>query len=215
MLRRPIHRKEVALKYVLLGTDYGGWPLLRETKSGSLIYSFGLGEDISFDLAAIARFECRVLGFDPTPRSIQWMGEQHLPSGFSFHQIGIADFDGVADFLPPEKDSHVSFSMARPDHDTKNTFRAEVLRLDTIIDRMNTGVPDILKMDIEGFEFGVVKDIIASATRPKQLLVEFHHGMYGISTDQTIQAVSLLRDAGYRLFYVSSNGHEYGFAFES
>jgi FkbM family methyltransferase len=209
LLRPPLHNKEVALDYVVLGTEYGGWPLLQNTRTGSLIFSFGLGEDISFDLAAIAKFNCRVIGFDPTPKSVKWVQSQALPNGFTFYQIGIADFDGTAEFSAPANNNYVSFSIARPDNSL--VVRAEVLRIDTIISRMNTGVPDIMKMDVEGFEYGVIKDIVTGSARPGQLLVEFHHGIYGISVDQTKEAVSHLKSAGYRLFYVSSTGHEYGF----
>ena len=67
-------------------------------------------------------------------------------------------------------------------------------------------------MDIEGFEYSVIDDFDENPFRPQQLLVEFHHGMYGIGNDRTLAAVSKLKATGYRLFYVSGGGHEYGFA---
>ena len=54
ILRPPLHTAETELNYQVLGTEYGGWPLLvDETPPKALIYSFGIGEDISFDLEAI------------------------------------------------------------------------------------------------------------------------------------------------------------------
>lgn len=69
-------------------------------------------------------------------------------------------------------------------------------------------------MDIEGFEYSVIEDILKGSIRPKQLLVEFHHGMYGFSSSRTEEAVTQLSTCGYKLFYVSSSGHEYGFVFD-
>jgi hypothetical protein len=65
-------------------------------------------------------------------------------------------------------------------------------------------------MDIEGFEYAVIDDMIASGVRPTFVLAEFHHGMYDATDDDTRRAVAALREVGYRLFYVSSTGREYG-----
>jgi len=51
------------------GTAYGGWPVITsQLDSTSTVLSFGLGEDISFDLGVIDRFGSAVHGFDPTPK---------------------------------------------------------------------------------------------------------------------------------------------------
>ncbi|KGB54075.1 methyltransferase, FkbM family [Sphingopyxis sp. LC81] len=212
ILRPPLHKPEVDLAHDVLGTDYGGWPLLTaHTPADPLIYSFGVGEDISFDLEAIERFGATIHAFDPTPRSRRWVDKQSLPSAFKFHPIGLAAKDGEAEFFAPEVDEYVSFS-AQPAalSDPALAIRAPVKRLSTIIDELGTGVPDVLKMDIEGFEYAVLDDLIACDLRPAQLLVEFHHRMYDIENQRTVSQIEKLREAGYRLFYVSDSGHEYG-----
>ena len=53
----------------LLGTEYGGHTLATAgLHTGSVVYSFGVGEDVSFDVALIQRFGSIVHAFDPTPR---------------------------------------------------------------------------------------------------------------------------------------------------
>lgn len=214
LLRRPMHRPDLRLSYVVLGTDYGGWPLLPEyIDADSVIYSFGIGEDISFDLAAIDRYGCHVFGFDPTPKSQAWLSTQILPKNFIFYPVGIAAEDGEAEFFVPAVDEHVSFSVspAQQAHGSRS-IKAEVMRLETIISRLAIPSPDVLKMDIEGFEYDVIRDILNGSLRPKLILVEFHHGIYdGIGEDETNVAVDALRSAGYSLFFVSSSGREYGF----
>lgn len=215
ILRPPLHRPEVNLPHQVLGTEYGGWPLLvDETPSNALIYSFGIGEDISFDLAAIERFGCTIHAFDPTPRSGAWIERQALPSSFHFHLIGLGGTEGELEFFAPEKDEHVSYSaQPAPKSDLSRKIVAPVKRLSQLIDELGTGAPDVLKMDIEGFEYDVIEDILASPVRPHQWLIEFHHRMYGIANETTMDAVEMLKQAGYRLFYVSDSGHEYGFVY--
>lgn len=215
IIRPPLHKAEITLKYEVLGTEYGGWPLLNdETPVGALIYSFGIGEDISFDLEAMERFGCVVHGFDPTPRSQSWIERQNLPASFHFHLIGLGGTEGELEFFAPEKDEHVSYSaQPAPKSDLSRKITAPVKRLEQLVDDLGTGVPDILKMDIEGFEYAVIEDVLGGPLRPKQWLIEFHHRMYGIANDRTEAAVEMLQRAGYRLFYVSESGQEYGFVY--
>jgi len=213
VVRPPLHKPEVRLRYTFLGTDYGGWPLLdQETVDKPLIYAFGVGEDISFDLGAIDQFGARVMAFDPTPRCGAWIAQQSLPAEFRFYPIGLADHDGEAQFFAPEKAVNVSFSSQPAKlSDPQLAVNAPVRRLATLVSELGGNAPDVLKMDIEGFEYGVLQDLAAGALRPGQLLIEFHHGMYGIENERTRDAVEGLRRIGYRLFYVSDSGHEYGF----
>ena len=69
---------------------------------------------------------------------------------------------------------------------------------------------DVLKMDIEGAEYGVIADLCSGGAINKvgQFLVEFHHWMPGISVGATKRAIELLRGAGLRANWVSPNGHE-------
>jgi len=213
VLRPPLHGPEVRLAHDFLGTDYGGWPLLSEyTPPGPLIFSFGVGEDISFDLAAIDRFSATVHAFDPTPRSLAWIRQQRLPERFHFHPIGIAAEDGSAEFFAPTRDVNVSYSASpNKGSDPALAVRAPVKRLSTILAELGTPTPDVLKMDIEGFEYDVLPDILSSGLRPPQILVEFHHRMYGYPNNRTEDAVNRLRKAGYLLYFVSESTHEYAF----
>ena len=56
----------------------------------SVIYSFGIGYDISFDLSIITKFNVPVHAFDPTPRSIQWLRDQKLPDNFHWRILIIS-----------------------------------------------------------------------------------------------------------------------------
>ena len=59
------------------GSGYGGWDVIIDSLSqNSVVYSFGVGEDASFDIDLIKEFGLKVFAFDPTPKSIKWVKDQ-------------------------------------------------------------------------------------------------------------------------------------------
>ncbi len=211
--QRRWSQPDIAVEYEVLGSQYGGWPVaVSGLGPHSTVYSFGAGTDISFDRAAIDRFGCTVLVFDPTPKSVAWISGQALPERLLFHPIGIDQADGAATFHSPPDADHVSFAVnPTPSAGRQSSVTASVMRLETIVETVAPAPPDILKLDIEGFEYRVIADILSGPIRPAQLLVEFHHRKYGFDVADTARSVASLKNAGYRLFHVSGTGREYGF----
>ena len=148
--------------------------------------------------------------FDP-PRAQAWIAGRELPGAFHFHPIGIGGRDGTAAFYPPAGEGHVSFSSAPAANQSGAPVHAPIRRLATLMADLGHQGVDVLKMDIEGFEYEVIADLVASSVRPLFVLVEFHHGMYQAKDQDTLGAVAALRAEGYGLFYVSATGCEYGF----
>lgn len=177
------------------------------------VYSLGLGHDISFDLGLINEFGVTVHGFDPTPKSIAWLKTLELPDAFNFHDYGVAEYDGEANFRVPVNENFVSFTMNEKLNSSHkdDSVPLQVKRLSTIVNQPGMSAPDILKMDIEGAEYAVLRDLIASDIRPKQLLVEFHHVQHDIPASETKQVVKQLRECGYKIFYIAPTGGEYSF----
>jgi FkbM family methyltransferase len=214
LLGKPWFAVEVSVPSVRLGTEYGGYAvMLAQLRPDSIVYSFGLGEDVSFDLALIERTSCQVFGFDPTPRSIAWVKAQALPAGFHVRELGIAAHDGQASFAPPKNPAHISHSMVAPSATSaENGLSFEVRRLSTIMRELGHERVDLLKMDVEGAEYDVLEDLLQSQQRPRQILVEFHHGMHGIPVARTERALRALRSAGYRIFDAQPSGREFSLA---
>ena len=209
--RDLFYDREVEVPCVSLGIRGDPWYVaLDGLGPDSTVYSFGVGEDVSFELELVARIGARIHVFDPTPRSLAWMRTQDFPDKLCVHPLGIASWDGEADFSPPADASHVSYSMVRSASASARIV-APVRRLETIAGRLGHRSIDLLKMDIEGAEYDVIPDILASSLSVRQLLVEFHHRWAGIGARATRVAVKALRAQGYRIARVSPSGCEFTF----
>jgi FkbM family methyltransferase len=204
-----LHEPQIHIDYAFLGSWYGGWtiPVGALTRT-SIVYSFGLGEDVSFDLALIERFGCVVHAFDPTPVAVGWLQTQSLPPQFVHHRVGLAERDGDMQFFAPG-DSH-SFSREPASAATTESVSCPVRRLSSIMSQLGHDHIDLLKMDIEGFEYGVIDDLLESGIRPSIIDIEYHHKSFGIPKERTEASVSKLKAAGYKVYWVSDLGREYG-----
>jgi FkbM family methyltransferase len=191
------------------GSYYAGWTVHPNLLGrDSVIYSFGIGEDISFDLELISRFNLTVFAFDPTPRSIQWVEAQTLPSNFNLLRYGLASKDGTIRLHSPSNANFVSHSVIPPHRGETRAIEVPVHRLSTILQKLEHRRIDLIKMDIEGSEYDVIPDLLSAPTLPTQLLIEFHHRFRGVGLARTRQALSTLHDAGYRIFSLSPSGEE-------
>ena len=203
---------DAACGKLCLGGEGGRWCVCPEGISeGSVIYSVGVGEDVSFDVALIEYFGVVVHAFDPTPKSVEWVKRATLPAGFIFHEIGLAHYDGDAEFSPPENCEHVSHRMMEAGRDGSVSIRRPVRKLKTIADELGHSKIDVLKIDIEGAEYEVISDLLESTIRPSQLLIEFHHRFSDVGLEPTKNAIKSLRESGYKILAVSPNGEEYTF----
>lgn len=193
------------------GNEYGGFDIFtNKIKTDSIIYSFGIGEDISFDLDIINEFGCNVFAYDPTPKVQNWVNSQNLPPNFKFHSIGLSDNDGEISFYAPINSNHVSHTAVKI-NDEQHTVKVPCNKLSTLMKLNSHKHIDILKMDIEGFEYRVIKDFLDKKIKINQIAVEFHHNFKEIGNTITEKIISELIENGYELFSISEDFHEFSF----
>ncbi len=204
--------RQVQRKRLTLGNRFAEWTFCPdELNEASVVYSFGVGEDISFDLQLMERFKLHIQAFDPSPESVDWIGGQSLPEGFHFHPYGLAATDGTISFAEPADPGIHSLFAANSAEGAAEGLKQHVLPvfcLATILEKLGHEKIDLLKMDIEGAEYGVIEDIINSPVPINQVLIEFHHRFPYIGVKQTKQALTSLNQAGYKVFNVSPSGEE-------
>ncbi|BFZ22419.1 hypothetical protein BsWGS_25458 [Bradybaena similaris] len=177
----------------------GGWDVCNDKpfapKAPCVVYSFGIGDDFSFDNAVVRHFGCKVYSFDP---SMSMESKQRSDKTF-FYKQGIADSDRT---LPN------GWQMSRFE-----SFRAGLKHMKIPI--------SIVKLDIEEWEWEVLPDILASGhlATVNQLLLELHQcegcSMYNPQQedkepprDHYIHMLELLRDLhnqNFRLFHFHWN----------
>jgi FkbM family methyltransferase len=207
-----LQRAQVSLPTEQHGSEYGRATILAHSLSpNSIVYSFGIGDDVSFDLSLIEQYNLTVHAFDPTPRSAKWIEKQRLPSRFIFYQLGVAEYDGMATFSAPENSAHMSYTMENQNEGPTEQVQASVRRLSTIMQELGHVYVDLLKLDIEGTEYSVLSDIVREDLDVGQIYVEFHHGVRSLGIEKTKHAIRLLNSCGYRIFSVDTTGVGYSF----
>jgi len=209
---------EINVPYVRLGSRRAAWDAnLEGLTPASVVYSAGVGTDLSFDFALIERTGAVVHAFDPTPKSIAWVREIKRPANFLFHPFGILDQDGTAELHLPGNPDYVSGSVCPPQSIGRGSESVPMHRLATIMQMLGHTGMDLLKLDVEGAEYRILDDMLRSPILPKQLLVEFHHRLYPhqFDLDCTRQMLQRLHASGYRIFAISDLFEEYSFKLDA
>ena len=75
-------------------------------------------------------------------------------------------------FFPNNK-NHVSASLENDKNYSKKFFLAQTIDLENVLKKFQINEVDILKLDIEGGEISVLKNILNKKIFPKQILVEY------------------------------------------
>ena len=202
--------EDVKIPRIRVGQDQADWVIAdRLVSRDSIVYSVGIGEDISFDLELIERYGCRVYGWDPTPLAVNFMARQATPPpGFTLLPYGLGTEDCVKEFAGGTEGDHSFSSHSR----NPSKISLQVLDLGSMMKLLNHDRVDLLKIDIEGDEYDVIRKIVQNKVIIPQLLIEFHHRwMDAIPVQMTREHVNMLKDAGYLIFDVSASGGEFSF----
>jgi len=204
----PIRRRS---DLVQLGGKGGSWSVPGQLLGpSSVVYCVGCGEDISFDLALIERFGCTVHAFDPTPRAIAYVERVAGKNAkYQFQPIGLWSERKTMRFFAPRDPQHVSHSVVNM-QGTEEYFEAPVERLRDLQMSLEHSRIDLLKLDIEGAEYEVLRTLAEDSIFPRVLCVEFDeffHPLDGEWRSRIIENVQRLRRLGYELVFTPGNAN--------
>lgn len=158
-------RPEIRIETERYGGLYSSWatPKGLVTRE-SVIYSFGVGEDASWDLGLISTHGCVIYAFDPTPRSKAWIKETITDARFIHHDHALSDKDGNLDLWLPLNEEHVSASCNPSTRTSDKRVTVSCRSLASLMEELGHDTIDVLKMDIEGAEYDVIRNLGESAS---------------------------------------------------
>ena len=212
----------------LLGTIYGGWfvPKSMDLNENSIIYSGGVGEDISFDLLLSEKYNCNIFLIDPTKRakkhyheildyydSKKWKFSGDIQKDYStwiknlnpnlnkinYINIGLWYKKDKLKFYKQNNEKYISQSII------KNMFgdnydEVNVDSIKNIMETHNHNKIDLLKLDIEGAEIKVLNKMLDDEIYPKYLCVEFDLFLkQKDANNETREVINRLLENGYEL----------------
>lgn len=166
----------------------------------SVYYGIGVGEDITFDLALIARHGLTAHAFDPVPRAAAHaaVAAAHEPR-YVFHPFAVWPRDEMVSFHEPVRPGYVSQSAVDL-HGTPVSFQAQGRSLPSLMAEYGHDHIDLLKVSAEGAEFAILEDLLAGDVRPRLICSEF-----SLPADpaRVAEIAAQIAGAGYRMVFRS------------
>jgi FkbM family methyltransferase len=181
--------------------------------SSSVIIDVGCGYDADFSLHMVEKYNLRSFVVDPTRKHMNPLQTlEKIYSGNIVHlNVAVASVAGKMIFH--ESDENVSGSIL-VDHnniinDTLTSYEVEAVTLKGLLDRVKVPVVDYLKLDIEGAEYELLKNVGEDDWSPfKQIFVEFHHHcIKSYSINDTKSIVWSMQKKGFRSFSLDDRNY--------
>jgi hypothetical protein len=168
------------------------------------ILSGGVGNDITFEYAMNGRFGAKIALFDPSPTGkITIEKISPLADGLVFYPSGLAGSCEIVSFAKPRIPKEGSWRHAP----NQNDCSFQCYDYNGALKLAGFKQCDLVKIDIEGFEYGFIKKLLKSEFLPRQIAVEVHEFLPGHSWLDTLSLRYRLFKAGYRLVWKRRNDH--------
>jgi FkbM family methyltransferase len=178
------------------------WTIVtRGLHPGAVIYSGGVGEDITFEQELIRRFGVKIHIFDPSPVAARTIALANV-DGLLFRPVGLAA-SSTGKFSIGGGTESSTWLKAGGSETLPCTGLAREMEMnghDSI---------DLLKIDIEGFEYEVLEGCLAERLPIKQICVEFHDFFPEIPKARTKSMIRALESHGFELIHRHRHDHTF------
>lgn len=118
-----------------------------EADPGCVVFSLGSNNQWGFEEAMVSATKCRIHTFDCT---VEGRIPSHVTDRVTFHKLCLG---------PP----------------SKTTPEAKFVTFQQMLEIAGVRHVTLLKMDIEGFEFEALQEMLRSVEMPEQMAIEFHY----------------------------------------
>lgn len=176
----PGLRSPCLLEY--FGQKGGYWirPFDSQPDKRFLVVSAGVGGDIDFELGLASAYPglIDIDLLDPSPVALQtWRClSETVPPSIKFIPAALASYTG--EIAMERQDEAGDFYQLKRSISSSNII-APCVSLAALLDEHQVGKIDLLKIDIEGFEYEVLRSFLSSRIPVDQIVVEFHDWMLG------------------------------------
>jgi FkbM family methyltransferase len=200
IIHRCVHRVLIAsAPPKRLGNDFP-WTIVEPPAHRPMrwVISGGVGADLSFERALADGYGAQVLLFDPSPPGRATAEAANLPPAIQFRPLALAKNEEGIRLRPPNVDGWVSWQAAG---DESGEFMPST-SIPALVTRHAITQIDLLKLDIEGFEYEVLEDALKRRLPIAQICVEIHQGAaFGKSGRDRWRLIGRLLLNGYRLVH--------------
>jgi FkbM family methyltransferase len=141
--------------------------------------------------------DAEIVAFEPAPWACEAIEETiraNALQGIALHNAALAEEEGTLDLYHDPKHPGSAVMSVYHDRMPGKSVRVPAVRLSRYI----TKPVDFLKLDVEGSELPVLRDLVTSGaiTKIRQMVIEFHHHMRP-AEDQLSECLSILEQHGF------------------
>lgn len=180
----------------------------------SRIIDVGCGFEADLSMLMIEKYGLTAFGVDPTKKHAPFLKELEAQSKGRFHHLPYAvskDNQTLSFFESKENESG---SILNEHTNIKNDeiimYDVESLSLKELVKKTGSTSVDLLKLDIEGAEYELLKNVSKEDVAPfKQIFIEFHHHCTDYSIKETEKIVQHLSEKNFKVF--TRDNHNYLF----
>jgi hypothetical protein len=123
--------------------------------------------------------------------------------------MGLADRGGFVRFAPTKSANTISWTMVESGQADGRSVEVPVRQFSGIMQDLGHSHIDLLKMDIEGAEYSVIPDILASGLDVRQIVLECHPRFIDDGWHRTRDLLQRMSEHGYGLFHVTFGSSEF------
>jgi FkbM family methyltransferase len=186
---------------VTLGTKEGAqWTLcVGKLNSNSVVYSGGVGGDISFEIELVRRFGLTVIIFDPSPIAVETIAKHSSDPEMhriEFNPVGLASESKNLYFEPSKVPGEWQMAAGA----SPGSRKIICTTIPSEMEKHGHKKIDLLKLDT-GFEYQVLNQCLNNQVNIDQVCVEFHDFLPGLGRKPTLRSIWALRKHGFSMIH--------------